>query len=478
MSVTLMMIDRPTVMKFGGTSVEDADAFARVARIVRAHESERPVVVVSAMSRVTDALLAAVQKAADGSAAQAAGALDEHFARYLSVAHTLLTADSPAIVTTIETSRREITELLQTVASGRVSRPLLQDVIVSYGERLSAMLLAAVLRENGLAARYVDARRCIVTNDEHGCATPIPEATGRRTRAELQHLVEGGEVPVLGGFIGVNTGGETTTLGRGGSDYTAALVGVALMAREIQIWTDVSGVLTADPRIVKTARTISRLSYAEAAELSYFGAKVIHPKTIQPAVEEQIPVRICNSRTTEAAGTIICAESEATPHTVKAIAHKTGVTILQITSLRRLGAHGFLRALFEIFERHQTVVDIVAISEVSVSLSLNDIRSRPSIVKELQQIGAVEVKSNCALVCIVGAGLRDAAGVVARVFSAIGEVPISLISQGASSLNLTFVVDESLAREVIKRLHATFFEGPQAQDAKIEDDSHKFYAKV
>ena len=259
-----MMIDRPTVMKFGGTSVEDASAFARVAHIVRAHESERPVVVVSAMSGVTDALLAAVQKAADGSTAQAAGALEEHFARHLTVAHTLLTADSPAIITTIETSRREITELLQTVASGRVSRPLLQDVIVSYGERLSAMLLAAVLRENGLVARYTDARRCIVTNDEHGCATPILEATGRRTRAELQHLVADGEVPVLGGFIGVNASGETTTLGRGGSDYTAALVGFALMAREIQIWTDVSGVLTADPRIVKTARTISRLSYLDA----------------------------------------------------------------------------------------------------------------------------------------------------------------------------------------------------------------------
>ena len=271
-------------------------------------------------------------------------------------------------------------------------------------------------------------------------------------------------IPVVGGFIASTKDGATTTLGRGGSDYSAALIGAALEAREIQIWTDVSGVLTADPRVVTAALTIPVLSYQEAAELAYFGAKVLHPKTIQPAVDEAIPVRVCNSRAPENAGTLIVSESEATPQTIKAIAHKDGITTVQVTSARMLGAYGFLRALFEIFDRHRTAVDVVTTSEVSVSLSIDDASALPELIPDLQQLGKVEVEEGRTIVSIVGDGLRHTPGIAARLFSAISDINVSMISFGSSSVNLTFMVDEANARETIERLHRVCFEDAASED--------------
>jgi len=274
-----------------------------------------------------------------------------------------------------------------------------------------------VLNQHGVTARQVDARCCVITNDEHTCAAPLLDKTFSHTRNELLPLIVAGVVPVLGGFIGATVAGKTTTLGRGGSDYTAALIGAALDAREIQIWSDVTGVLTANPRVVPEAQTIERLSYGEAAELAYFGAKVLHPKTIQPAIENSIPVRICNSRAPQERGTLVGPQTETSPRTVKAIAHKTGVTTVQITSARMLGAYGFLRALFEVFDRHRTVIDVVTTSEVSVSLSLDDDSALPEIVRELEQLGTVRVEKGRAIICVVGEGLRGTPGIAAQVFS-------------------------------------------------------------
>jgi aspartate kinase len=454
----------PIVMKFGGTSLEDAVAFGRVLNIVRGQCAEDAagavVVVVSAMSRVTDALLGSVLRAEQGEAVEAAQLLDEHFERHLNVARAHLGEKAQGTIeAAVDSARREIAELLQSVASRSLPRPALQDIIISYGERLSATLVAAVLSEAGLSASYVDARRLIVTTADHGRAQPLIDETNERTRAELVPLINASIIPVLGGFIGASADGRTTTLGRGGSDYTAALIGAALGAREIQIWTDVSGVLTADPRLIREARTIPRLTYREAAELAYFGAKVLHPKTIQPAVEQLIPVRICNSRAPEDAGTLVGSEAEASPHTVKAIAHKTGVTIVQITSARMLGAYGFLHAIFEIFNRHQTVIDVVTTSEVSVSLSLDDTGGLAAIIGELNKLGAVEVEPDRAIICVVGEGLRGMPGIAARIFSCLTDINISLISQGASSVNLTFAIEEEHLREAVTRLHAAFFDG-------------------
>ena len=451
---------KPTVMKFGGSSVEDAGAFARVADIVSSRREFRPVVVVSAMGGMTNALLASVQQAVEGELEVAMALLDPHFARHVTVARSLLSEGQPMIFAAVEKARAEISGLLQTIlGQSQSSRSIggSTDAVLSNGEQLSSILLAATLRERGVAARHVDARRCIITNQEYGNATPLLEETFHCSRTELAPLIDESFVPVLGGFIAATVDGETTTIGRGGSDYTAALIGAALEAREIQIWTDVSGVLTADPRLVPAARTIPRLSYSEAAELAYFGAKVLHPKTIQPAVESNIPVRICNSRAPDDSGTLVDSESETTQHTVKAIAHKTGVTTVQVSSARMLGAYGFLRALFEVFERHRTIVDVVTTSEVSVSLSLDDATMLPAIVEELSRLGNVRVEKNQAIVCVVGEGLRGTPGIAARVFSTISDINVTLISQGASSINLTFAIDEKRVKEAVTRLHEKFF---------------------
>lgn len=444
----------PVVMKFGGTSVADAAAFENVARIIAAERATFPVVIVSAMSGVTDALLAATLSS-----------VGPIFDRHLAAAEELLQGeDAERFVDFVKRAEAQVRELLQAPVVS--DHKAVQDAVVSFGEILSSSLMAAVLNQHGVEARQVDARRCIITDAEHTCAAPLLRETFACTEKELRPLLNSGVVPVLGGFIGATLQGVTTTLGRGGSDYTAALIGAALKVDEIQIWTDVTGVLTADPRVVPAAQTIDRLSYGEAAELAYFGAKVLHPKTIQPAIENSIPVRICNSHMPQERGTLVGPQGETSSRTIKAIAHKTGVTIVQITSLRMLGAYGFLRALFEVFERHRTVVDVVTTSEVSVSLSLDEAGALPAIVEELQQLGTVGIEKGRAIICVVGEGLRGTPGIAGRVFGTISDINVSLISQGASSINFTFVIEEGRVREAVTRLHEEFFSHKEAQKAQ------------
>lgn len=446
------------VMKFGGTSVEDAGAMRRLTSIVRERLEHQPVVVVSALRGVTDSLLQGVKSASQGDPDAGMAAIDPQIERHITIATELLDErEADTIRHTVADARDEIRNLLRIIRSHPGTRLPLQDEIVSYGERLSSVLTAAVLRAGDVDARAVDARRCILTDDDHTAAVPLPGPTREQTRTELLPLIEQGFVPVLGGFIAAAESGATTTLGRGGSDYSAAVFGAAIEAAEIQIWTDVTGFLTADPRVVPDARPLSRLSYAEAAELAFFGAKVLHPKTIQPAVETRIPVRVCNSRQPEHPGTLINNEPQPSVVGVKAIAHKPGVSLVQVTSTRMLGAYGFLKSLFDIFARHRTGVDVVSTSEVSVSLSVEDTRRLPAILADLETLGTVRVVHGNAIVCIVGEGIGDMPGVAARVFSTIQDINVVLISQGASSINLTFIVNEKEANEAVRRLHGAFF---------------------
>lgn len=449
---------KPTIMKFGGTSVEDIAAFRNVVAIIKAAAAARPVIVVSALGGFTNALLQSVEKAIAGESRDATNSLDKDFERHLSIGKDLLGQESQAaFASIIGDARGKIRQLHKIIAAHPVTSPPLQDEIVAYGEQLSSHLLTAVLRENGLDAIQADARRCIRTDEIYGSAAPLP-ATAEVARAELMPILQPGKIPVLGGFIGSTERGVTTTLGRGGSDYSAAIIGAALGAREIQIWTDVSGVLTADPRIVPQARTIPVLSYHEAAELAYFGAKVLHPKTIQPAIDESIPVRVCNSRAPRQTSTLIVSESEAAPQTVKAIAHKNGITTVQITSARMLGAYGFLRRLFEVFDQHRTAVDVITTSEVSVSLSIDDASNLRNLLPDLEQLGTVEIEEGRTIISIIGEGLRNTPGIAARVFSVISDINVTMISVGASSVNLTFMVDEARAVDAIVRLHEVCFE--------------------
>lgn len=445
-------------MKFGGTSVGDVAAFERVVHVVSSQIDRDPVVVTSAMTKVTDALLAAFEVAKKGDPEEAFKQLEPHFERHLDVAEQFLpvTGNNP-FLTEFNYAHEELADLLTRVSRRSLPLSMLKDAIVSYGEQLSSRLLTEVLKAKGINAHHVDSRRVIVTDDEYGAAQPIWEETEKLVKVEIGPMLSADEVPVMGGFIAASRGGETTTLGRGGSDYSAALVAAALCASELQIWTDVTGVMTCDPRICGEARTIPVLSYDEAAELAYFGAKVLHPKTIKPAIDYKIPVRVCNTFEPGEVGTMVLAESGEVPNKIKSIAHKKNITILRITSARMLGAYGFMAALFQIFERYRTAIDVISTSEVSVAMTLDNTESLENIVRELERLGEVEVEHGYAVICVVGEGLRASAGLASKIFSTISDVNISLVSHGASSVNMTFVVKEDTVGDVIKKLHAEFF---------------------
>lgn len=448
----------PTVMKFGGTSVGDVAAFERVIHIVSSQIERRPVVVVSAMTKVTDALLAAFEAAKKGDLAAGIASLEPHFQRHVEVSkHFVPDGTSNLFDAELQFARDELSDLLMRTSRRSLPLSMLKDAIVSYGEQLSSRLLAEVLKSRGVNARQFDSRRLVVTDDEFGAAQPIWEETRDLVRLDVQPSIDSGEVAVAGGFIAANRAGETTTLGRGGSDYSAALFAAALNAGELQIWTDVTGVMTCDPRICGEARTIPVLSYEEAAELAYFGAKVLHPKTIKPAVDHGIPVRVCNTFEPEEIGTMVLSRSGEAPSKIKSIAHKKNITILRITSARMLGSYGFMSAVFQVFERYRTVIDVISTSEVSIALTLDNTAEIEKIVADLSRLGEVEAEAGYAVICVVGDGLRASTGLASKIFSTIDDVNVALVSHGASAVNLTFVVKEDTVVSVIKRIHKEFF---------------------
>lgn len=445
-------------MKFGGTSVGDVAAFERVCGVVADQIRRQPIVVVSAMTKVTDALLNAFDLAKMGDLASAINSLEPHFERHLEVSrHFIADGESNLFDAELQFARDELSDLLMRTSRRSLPLSMLKDAIVSYGEQLSSRLLAEVLKSKGVKARQMDSRRLIVTDDEFGAAQPIVDETNDLVRLDIQPLIDIGEVPVMGGFIAANRAGETTTLGRGGSDYSAAIVAAALNAEELQIWTDVTGVMTCDPRICSDARTIPLLSYEEAAELAYFGAKVLHPKTIKPAVDTNIPVRVCNTFEPSQIGTMVIADSGESPNKIKSIAHKKNITILRISSARMLGSYGFMSAVFQVFERFRTVIDVISTSEVSIALTLDNTAEIDKIVTELQRLGETQVESGFGVICVVGEGLRDSTGSASRIFSTIDDTNIALVSHGASAVNLTFVIREDQVPEVIQKLHREFF---------------------
>jgi aspartate kinase len=334
------------------------------------------------------------------------------------------------------------------------------DSLAATGEILSSQIVAAALTSHKLLATYVDARKAVVTDAEHMAAAPLFEETTAALMAHADPPLAAGRIPVLGGFVGATAGGITTTLGRGGSDYSAAIVGACLGAAEIQIWTDVDGMLTADPRIVKNPQVVPHLSFAEASELAYFGAKVLHPSTIQPAVSRNIPVRILNSHRAQARGTLITGERPKADRPLTAVASKKGVTVVNITSTRMLMAHGFLRRLFEVFERFKTSVDVVTTSEVTVSVTIDDARRLPAIVEALSGFAQVDRDDDMAIVCVVGDGLHEDAALAAQVLASVGDVPMRMLSQAASRRNITFVIREADLATALGRVHDKFFAQP------------------
>ena len=445
------------VMKFGGSSVESATAIGRVASIVKARVDQKPIVVVSAMGKTTNKLLAIASAAISGKREDYIRQLHDLRDYHSREARQVVPlADRAELDRTLDEHFQELTELVKGLAVLGELTPRSIDTISSFGERLSSYVVSLAFRHFGMDAAHVDARRLIVTDRRHTQAAPLFAETYARLERTIPPLAEK-QVVVMGGFIGATEDGVTTTLGRGGSDYTASIVGAGIGAKEIQIWTDVDGMLTADPTILPGGHRVKTISFAEAAELAYFGAKVLHPATVVPAMEKNIPVLILNSRRPDVAGTRIVPQTVRCGNAVKSIACKRKITLVNIHSTRMLMAHGFLRRIFEIFDRHETAVDMVATSEVSVSLTIDNTSRLPDICNELRQFSDVSIEDGQAIVCLVGENIRYTPGVAARVFGALEGTNIRMISQGASLLNLSVVVADVDLAKAVGSLHREFF---------------------
>ncbi|MBI2264244.1 MAG: lysine-sensitive aspartokinase 3 [Armatimonadetes bacterium] len=440
------------VMKFGGTSVGSGQRIRAVHDICAAGIEERPVVVVSAVKGVTDLLLRAAEEAAlCGKDPRA------HFQQIAQI-HAGICDDLQVPSSEIKNLLDECQSLLQGLHLLRELTLRTRDAVASYGERLSARITASYFRLRGLSAKAYDAWDVgMLTSSEFTQAKPLVEAEARMKQA-FSMLPES-EIPVVTGFIGKDQHGQVTTLGRGGSDYSAALIGAALRVKEIQIWTDVSGIMTGDPRVVPHARILPAVSFDEAAELAYFGAKVLHPRTIEPAITTGIPVLVKNSFFPEDPGTTILPGTEVKEGAVKAITSKKGITCLNLRSTRMLEAPGFLHSVFSVFHSHGLSIDVISTSEVSVSLTLDNAENLEEAMKELGDIAQVSVEQGRSIICLVGEGIKTTLGVAGRIFTVLGkeEINVEMISQGASRINITFVVSDHDADRAVRCLHDEFF---------------------
>jgi aspartate kinase len=448
------------VCKFGGTSVANAESIRRAAEIVQGRLDRQPITIVSALGGVTNILLALAEQAARGQLIGALRAVQGLRERHLDEASELLGngADATEIVADLSSMFDELASLAEALSVLGHMTPRSLDAVASFGEQLSSIMCAAGFRRAGLPAVHVDARKVMITDDQFTRAEPQSDAIADAVRQHLVPLLNEGRVPVLGGYIGSTIkGGITTTLGRGGSDYSASLIGAALRVDGIEIWTDVDGMLTADPRVVTGARTIEQVGFEEASELASFGAKVLHPYTIAPAVRIGIPVCVLNSRRPNGKGTLITFEAPKRP--VTAIAGKSAVTLVKVRSPRMLLTEGFLRELFGIFERHKTSVDVVATSEVSVSVTIDDASRLEELVVDLRKLGDVAIERHRGIVALVGAALSESGAAMSRALRAIGDTRLHMLSLSATGINLTMVVDGEEVNPLMQRLHKEFFEG-------------------
>lgn len=447
------------VMKFGGTSVRDAEWMDQTLQIAREALPDAPLLVASAMAGVTNQLQELARCVGAGEAGSAWQLQERLKERHLVTATRFLTGDNLAhCLGTLEDSFQELAALAGALAVLRDCSPRSNDAILAFGEQWSTRLLYHRALEQGLDAQWLDARDLVKTDDQHGAAAVLWEATCEATRRVARPAP--GRLLITQGFVASTLKGVTSTLGRGGSDYSATLLGAALGATEVQIWTDVPGIATCDPRLVSQGRTLLELSYREAAELAYFGAKVIHPSTIAPAVAAHIPVLVLDTADPRGPHTRITAQL---PHAgLKAIACKKGLALICVDSSRMLLAYGFLRRIFEVFERHATPVDLVTTSEVSVSVTIDHLEHLEAILRELGELGSVRVELHRAIVSLVGQDLWKESSLLPRAFGAVSPAAVSMVSLGSSDINLSLVLGEADCDEAVRRLHHEFFGGPHA----------------
>ncbi len=434
------------IMKFGGTSVGTAESIDRVTEIVERNMDQDPLLVVSAHAGVTDLLIEAAERAVRGTPS-VKEVRDRHF-------ELIASFEDPSLEKEFEDLLSELKDLLKGISMVKELTARTRDYVLSFGERLAVRTVASRLRHRGIDATPVDAYDLgMVTDDNFGSAQPLPEA-GEKIKENFNQY---DSIPVVTGFIGKNKDGDITTLGRNGSDYTASFIGAATDAREIQIWSDVEGVMTADPRIVEDARPIHEMSFAEASELAYYGGR-IHPSSLVPAVEKNIPIRMLNTFEPDWEGTRIL-DSVSEERTVTSIVQKEGIFLIDIASPNMLARHGFMERIFRVFAEHEIVIDMVSTSEVSVSCTTDSDRNLEKAKAELSSFCDVEIDPEKAIICIVGKGMKDTSQVHETMFTALNREGIhpQMITQGKQKINLSLIVDETDAERTVRTLHEAFF---------------------
>lgn len=440
-------------MKFGGTSVKDDTAIKRVINIIK-NKSGKKLIVVSAFSSVTDKLVNIIKYLNELKPQNALSIVEELRNRHLDTAKSLGVLKETSDI--INISFNELERLISAIdIIGEVTKRS-EDYILSMGERLSSLIIYHYANLEDISISHLDSRELIKTKQEDKENILLKDVSENLINENVNPLFNKFENIICGGFISSNLEGITTTLGRGGSDYTAAIYSAALNATKLEIWTDVDGILTSDPRMVKGTKLIKAVSYVEASELAYFGAKVLHPKTIYPAIEQEIPVFVLNTFKPDSTGTRIVSK-QLFNSVIKAIAFRKSITVINIHSNRMLGAYGFLSEVFEIFKKYQTSVDLITTSEVSISLTIDDDSNLENILNDLNKFSKTEVYPNRSIISAVGEGIRHTAGIAARFFGVLKGINVSMVSLGASEVNLGVVVnDEDLERAVLL-LHQEFF---------------------
>lgn len=457
------------VMKFGGTSVADAARIQEVAKIVANEHARQPVVVVSAMSQVTNTLVELANLAAKGNHANKIGLGIKRLRKIHNETIATMQLEptvSKPLLELVDDKLTKLSEVLGSISALGELTPRGSDLIVSFGERISIHIVAAALVKNGVSATPVEASELIVTNDEFGNAQPKLDLSKKLTKSKLQPLLDKASTPVITGFIGATSKGIVTTLGRGGSDYSATIIGYCIDAEEVWIWTDVDGVMTADPRVVTGAHTIAQLSYDEAAELSYFGAKVLHPRTMVPATVGKIPIFIKNTLNPTAEGSMITSKAYSHPDGAKAITMLKNLSLISIQGKGMQGAYGTAAKIFSSLAQERINVLFIsqASSENNISLVTNKVDGKRAtsalkmaLSSELRtkKLESVREQSELAMIAVVGEGMRNHTGIAGRIFTALGSAKINVIAiaQGSSERNISFVVNYSQAKNAIRCIH-------------------------
>jgi aspartate kinase len=444
------------VMKFGGTSVEDAPAIRRLIQIVRSRATFSRLVVVSALAKVTDQLISSGKVAGDGQLETANQSLHELRQRHERVARELLNTENYLRVhLELQGDFLALSNLLRTIAGSGQLSPQFQDHLSGFGECLSSRIVSAALRQADEDAVMVDSRSWLVTDSRYTHAAPLWEQTRERVKRLLEPLLVEGQVPVLGGFIGANSDGVPTTLGRGGSDFSATILGAALQAQRIEIWTDVDGVLTADPKLCPDARLIPRMTFEEASELAQCGAKVLHASSLVPAMRENIPVFVLNSSDPANRGTEIVAHVNSA-HGVRSVTAKRNVAAVEIEAAEKLDSR-VLEAVYSAFDRHDCAVDLMECCRSRIWLVVDSTAGLPAIADDLRGVARMEWENHQTLVCLVGENIRRQSGIASRVFATVSDMDVRLACQSPSGRSIRFLVDESRAEESVQRLHGQFF---------------------